>query len=210
VKAIRRESASAVCHWWGITPQTVTAWRQALGIAPGTDDTTRLRGLLAREVLGAPEVRLRAIAGANTPEANAKKAASRRGKPMHPKARAALARARRRPRSPEHRRKISETMRRLGIRPPVGRPWDPWETALLGTVGDEEVRLGTGRTLKAIRTMRARLRIPAFTTTGRRKGTAMHSSAAVRAQGSCRARAGSNIQRLMFRPDARKTSLRIR
>jgi hypothetical protein len=128
------------CHWWGVTPQTVTAWRQALGVGPVTEGTSHLRSVQAREILGAPEVRRRAMAGANTPEGNAKKAAARRGKPMHPKARAALAVARRRPRSPEHRRKISEAMRRLGIRPPVGRPWEPWETALLGTAEDGEVR----------------------------------------------------------------------
>jgi hypothetical protein len=84
-------------------------------------------------------------------------------------------------RSPEHRRKISEAMRRLGIRPLVGRLWEPWETALLGTVGDEEVRRRTGRTLTAIRAMRARLRIPTFTTSGRRKGPPMQPSAARRA-----------------------------
>jgi len=30
-KAIRRESNQTVAYWWGITPQTVTKWRKALG-----------------------------------------------------------------------------------------------------------------------------------------------------------------------------------
>jgi hypothetical protein len=64
----------------------------------------------------------------------------------------------------------------------------------LGTVGDGEVGQRTGRTLTAIRTMWARLRIPAFPTTGRRMGPAMQATAAFRAQVSCLARAGSNIQ----------------
>src|SRR5271165_3958276 len=32
VRAVRRESAIAVCHWWGVTPQTVTVWRKALDV----------------------------------------------------------------------------------------------------------------------------------------------------------------------------------
>jgi hypothetical protein len=79
VKAVRQESAAAVCYWWGVTPQTVTVWRKALGIGPVTEGTSRVRGCRAREILGAPEVRRRALIGANSPEANAKKAAARRG-----------------------------------------------------------------------------------------------------------------------------------
>ena len=39
VKAIRQESASAVAHHFGVTAQTVTKWRKALGVdrqTPGT------------------------------------------------------------------------------------------------------------------------------------------------------------------------------
>jgi len=32
--AIRRESNQAVCHWWGITPQTVIKWRKVLKVEP--------------------------------------------------------------------------------------------------------------------------------------------------------------------------------
>jgi hypothetical protein len=31
VRALRREAATAICYWWGVTPQTVTVWRKALG-----------------------------------------------------------------------------------------------------------------------------------------------------------------------------------
>jgi hypothetical protein len=41
-EAIRRESNQAVCHWWGVTPQTVTKWRKALGV-DHTEGTSRLR-----------------------------------------------------------------------------------------------------------------------------------------------------------------------
>ena len=38
-EAVRSEATQAVAHWWGVTSQTVTVWRNALGcdrIAPGT------------------------------------------------------------------------------------------------------------------------------------------------------------------------------
>ena len=43
VKALRNESAAAICHWWGITGQTVSAWRNALGIASRTVGSRKLR-----------------------------------------------------------------------------------------------------------------------------------------------------------------------
>ncbi len=41
--AVRKESNQAVCHWWGITPQTVTKWRNALGVPTLTPGTSALR-----------------------------------------------------------------------------------------------------------------------------------------------------------------------
>src|SRR5262245_48485961 len=34
--AVRRESGQAVAYWWGVTSQTVTVWRKALGVGPIT------------------------------------------------------------------------------------------------------------------------------------------------------------------------------
>ncbi len=31
-RAVRSEANVTVCHWWGVTPQTVTKWRKALGV----------------------------------------------------------------------------------------------------------------------------------------------------------------------------------
>jgi hypothetical protein len=42
-KAIRRESATAVCYWWGITAQTVTKWRKAMGVGEVTEGTSALK-----------------------------------------------------------------------------------------------------------------------------------------------------------------------
>ena len=41
-KALRRELNKAICRWWGLTPQTVSKWRKALGIGPITEGTSTL------------------------------------------------------------------------------------------------------------------------------------------------------------------------
>jgi hypothetical protein len=46
-KAIRRESNLAVCHWWGITPQTVSKWRKILIVPRATPGTSRLHSEFA-------------------------------------------------------------------------------------------------------------------------------------------------------------------
>ena len=39
VKAIRRESAQAVAHWWGVSRWTVARWRRRLGVGRMTEGT---------------------------------------------------------------------------------------------------------------------------------------------------------------------------
>jgi hypothetical protein len=117
VQAVRRESATAICHWWGVTPQTVTVWRKALGVGRATEGSSRLWQLNVAEVM-TPEVRRRAAAGAASPEACAKKSAALRGKPPSAKAVAALVARNKLPRSPEHGRHSSESLRRIAHRPP--------------------------------------------------------------------------------------------
>jgi len=41
--AVRRESVSAICYWWGITAQTVTKWRREMGVGAMTEGTVRLK-----------------------------------------------------------------------------------------------------------------------------------------------------------------------
>ncbi len=54
--------------------------------------------------------------------------------------------------SDEARRRMSEAQRARGTRPPkAGRPWEPEEVALLGTMPDDEVAQRTGRSLAAVR-----------------------------------------------------------
>jgi hypothetical protein len=160
VKAVRRESATAICYWWGVTPQTVTVWRKALGVGRATAGSSRLWQLNVAEVM-TPEVRRRAAAGAASPEACAKKSTALRGKPPSPNAVAALVARNKPPRSLEHGQHISEALRRIGHRPPDGaRLWTAEEDALLGTMPDAEVARRVGRTVRAVRARRRVLRIP--------------------------------------------------
>jgi hypothetical protein len=174
VKAVRRESVLAICHWWAVNPQTVRKWRRAIDVGPSTEGTSRLRSKWAHEILDG-EIRERAIEAANSPEANAKKSAARMGKPMHPRAREALAKARPKRLPAEQRRKIGEAHQRLGTRPPkAGRPWSEEEARLLGKLPDAEVAQRTGRTLVAVRCERRRRSIPAYARPGKRpRGPAM-------------------------------------
>jgi hypothetical protein len=115
-KAVRRESNVAVCHWWGITPQTVTKWRKALGVPQFNEGTTRLWVEGTPDRLSA-ETRERARAMANSPEANAKKATAKLGKPRPAHVLEALRRANTgRKLTAEHRAKIAEANRRNGHR----------------------------------------------------------------------------------------------
>ena len=160
VKAVRRESNLAVGHWWGVTAQTVTLWRKALGVPQYNEGTVRLCRDYGEEHFTG-EVLARAVAAGNTPEATAKKAAARRGRPVHPKTLAALERYHRQGHSPATRRKMSETHRRLGTRPPkAGKPWTPEEDALVRTLRPPEAARRTGRTLEAVWSRRRVLGLP--------------------------------------------------
>ena len=79
-RAVRHESAAAVAYWWGVSPQTVTLWRRALGVGPTTTGTSVLRGSV---LLGEQGQRMRQQARAKDrdPDRLAKIAASKRGKP---------------------------------------------------------------------------------------------------------------------------------
>src|SRR5947209_7099707 len=82
-RAVRRESAQAVAHWWGVERETVWAWRKALGVGATTEGTSRLRRGYAREPW-AEDARRKAQGKAGDPERRAKIAAARRGKPRPP------------------------------------------------------------------------------------------------------------------------------
>jgi hypothetical protein len=159
INAVRLESNLAVCHWWGVAPQTVSKWRKAIGVPMTNEGTRRLHVEYIQERLP-PEVQERARAKANSPAANAKKALAKLGKPQPPHVLEALKRANTgRKLTAEHRAKIGEANRRIGRRPPAGRVWEPWELALLGTLPDAEVAKRTSRTELSVSRKRCKLRI---------------------------------------------------
>jgi hypothetical protein len=173
VKALRRESNQAVCYWWCVTPQTVTAWRKALGVPRGNEGTHRLAREWFLESVRADKL-AEGQRNANSPAANAKKGAAWLGKLPPPHVMAALRKANKgRPPSKEHRRKLSDAHRRHGTRPPANMPdCTAREEALLGTMPDEHVAKRSGRTLVAVRCRRWALDIDGFYRKRERKARA--------------------------------------
>jgi hypothetical protein len=79
-RAVRTESNQAVCYWFGVTAQTVSKWRKALGVGLTNAGTHRLRSDYTREPWAA-RARRKAVAKARDPDRRAKIAAARLGKP---------------------------------------------------------------------------------------------------------------------------------
>ncbi len=172
-RAIRREAAQAVAYSWGLTAQTITKWRKALGVGPTTEGTSELRRAYALEP-PITEARRRAWAKSRDPVRRAKIAAAKRGKPR-PRhvVEAVIAAHHGMVHSPESRRKMSEAHRRRGTRPPkAGRPWTPEEDALLRMLPAKEVVKQTARTLRAVYDRRRDLGLP----DGRKRRTQSPSS----------------------------------
>lgn len=87
LRAVRVESVAAISHWWGVSATTVWAWRQALGV-----DTTAGSQRIARRGVP-PDAAAKGRERAKDADVRERIAESKRGKPAHPKTRAALLRA---------------------------------------------------------------------------------------------------------------------
>jgi hypothetical protein len=161
VKAIRRESNIAVCYWWGITPQTVTAWRKALDVPMMNEGTSRLQLKYTPERL-TPDALPKARKALRFPDVREKMAAVKRGIPRPRHVIEAMRKANLGRRlSAERRRKIGTTIKARGVRPPWLAPaWKKAEDRLLGKLPDAEVARRTGRSIVAVRGRRQALRIP--------------------------------------------------
>jgi hypothetical protein len=165
-KAIRRESNQAICHWWGITPQTVSKWQKALGVERATNGTSRLHSEYNKEPW-AVEAWAKTHAKARDPKRRRKISAARRGKPRPPHVLEAMHRARRgMHHSEETRRKMSRTHRRRGTLVPGTILWTPEENELVKTLSVEEAAKRTERTLSGVYKRRRLLAMP----DGRRRG----------------------------------------
>lgn len=160
-EALRQESATAICYWWGVSPETVSHWRKEMGIRPMTQGTALLRSKSAKDSPGVAKALKLAHAKSGDPDRRRKIAESRRGKPRPAHVIEAVRMAHLgKKASEETRRKLSEAQRKRGAWPPAaGRPWSETELALLGKVTDEVLAKRMKRPVSAIRAMRNRLRI---------------------------------------------------
>jgi len=171
-RAVRNESNQAMCRAWGVTPQTVSKWRKALGVPQENDGTRRLHSLnaLSSEF---EAIRKKAWSKARDPERRAKIATAKRSVPRPP----GLVEKLRlfnfgRKLSAETRFKMSETHRKRGSRPPkAGRPWTLDEDSLLTQLPPKIVAERTGRTLRAVYSRRIELGLPDGRTTRHQTAT---------------------------------------
>lgn len=79
LRALQRESAGAVCYWWGVSPYTVSKWKQLLGIGK-TVGTTKLHSLTFKGEAG-ERARIAGRPTLSSPERRAKISAAMLGKP---------------------------------------------------------------------------------------------------------------------------------
>jgi hypothetical protein len=161
-KAVQRESNQAVAHWWGVSGQTVTKWRKALGVQPTTKGTSRLRASHAKELGQIVIAQEKSRDPARDAPRREKIAKAKVGKPRPRHVHQALRMANlgRRP-TKDARAKMSAAQRRRGARPPwIGPAWTPEEDELVRTLPAREAAKRTGRTLSAVYSRRSELRLP--------------------------------------------------
>ena len=161
VRAVRRESVVAVCHWFGVSRNTVWRWRKALGVEFSTEGTFRLKSRHSKEPW-AVAARKKAWAKANDPDRRRKIAESRRGKPRPRHVIEAMRKGRTgKPHPPEVRARLSAFLReRAKVFVPSGRLWTAAEDELVRTLPAPEAARRTDRSLEAIYLRRRRLGVP--------------------------------------------------
>jgi len=154
-QAVRKESNKAIQYWWKIGMAPVTRWRKALSVNRYNRGTT-----LLQKANGHLPYMARIQRKSRTKEALRKRgiavAAYKVGKPRPPRVLRALLKARHRPQSAEHRRKISLANKGRYMRGLVPKPWAQWEDALL-LLPMQDVIAKTGRTRYAIQLRRRKL-----------------------------------------------------
>jgi hypothetical protein len=154
-EAVRRESAEAVMHFWGVKHVTVWQWRKALGVPQYNEGTTALKVEVLSPLLD--EIRPAAVAVAGSAERREKIAASKRGKPRPPHVVEAMRKGRTgKPISEETRRNLSEAQRARQR----DDAWSGEEDELARTLRPEQAAEATGRTQTAVYARRRVLGLP--------------------------------------------------
>jgi hypothetical protein len=152
-RAVKRETAAAVMHWFGVGPCTVWKWRLAMGVR-STEGDQRLK--ITNGTRNKRAIRVMLVK-AFEPAVRAKIAA-RRGKPLPAHVTDAARRANLGRRlSAEHRAKVGAASKARGAWPPAaGKPFTAGELELIRTLPPAEAARQTGRTMAAIYSQRAR------------------------------------------------------
>lgn len=152
-RAIRQEAGVAVCHHWGITGQTVTKWRKAIGIVGQI--TRGTSACSSEQLLGEKGQKMRAalLPVLSSPERAAKISAAKRGVPRPPEVMERLRQSnlRRKP-SAEARARMSAAQKARGAWPPAaGKPWSKQEDVIILSLPTGEAASKTGRSAGAVR-----------------------------------------------------------
>jgi hypothetical protein len=158
-EAVRRESADAVMHFWGVKHATVWAWRKAPNVGQYTEGTRKLKGeSFAPHAAGVSEA---ARPTWSSQERRAKISAAKKGKPRPPHVVEAMRRGRTgKPHDEETRQKMSKSHRERGTLVPGTKTWTAQEDELVRTLRPKEAAQRTGRTLAAVWARRRELKLP--------------------------------------------------
>lgn len=142
-KAIRAEANATVCELWGITPQTVTKWRKALGVEQHNAGTVRR---LSENMTAAKKGKMRKARATkdNDPVRIEKIRQSKLGKPR-PKRVLDRLRAANIGRKWTDAERTRQMERRKQLYPASYRPWTAEEDQLVMTLTIQEVAERTGR-----------------------------------------------------------------
>lgn len=156
--AVRRESAEAVMHFWGVGPSTVWHWRKALGVGQYTEGTRRLKSEALSPVL--EKAREASRPTLNSPQRRAKLSAALRGKARPPHVIEAIRKGQLgKKHSAQTREKMSRMHRQRGTLVPGTNLWTAEEDDLVRTLPPAEAAEATGRTLTAVYARRRELKL---------------------------------------------------
>jgi Cro/C1-type HTH DNA-binding domain len=160
VKAIRRESRSAIMHHFGVGREMVRRWRRTLDVPWWPEGSRRLMGRI--ENIRTDDRLARARINSRKPAALAKSSAKLKGRIIPPHVIEAVRKAAKRPRTEVWKKKMSAYWHRRGHPPghPELRFWTADEIALLGTEADEEISRRIGRSASAVSNKRLLDKIP--------------------------------------------------
>jgi hypothetical protein len=159
--AIRRESNQAVCHWWGVTPQTVTKWRKPLGIGLTNAGTYRLRSEYGNEPW-AKRARKKAHAKNADPARRHRIAEAQRGKKRPAHVIEAMRKGRTgKPQPPHVGRIVAASNRRRKAMGLVGfgKAWTIEDDKLCRELPAGVVAERSGRTLSSVYSRRVKLEV---------------------------------------------------